>query len=600
MALPVRRLAIPILMLVVAGALIARARLGLDLGDGTHAVELAMRLARGDQPFRDEMNLQVLGAWPAVPFVWGWLHVVGVSGVVLASRVFFVVLTLAVAALAWRAVARSLGRLTSGVAAVAAVVPTAYNLQLVGYNTTPALLYLVAASSAVGAIARGSLPETPETAAGASGAAEMSGRPQSAVRWAVLGGAAAVLGAVSHPVTAPAGAALLLLSLGWSRGRVRAGLTAGAAGAALVVAGLAGWLWGLDHVRETLAFTADYQGERVDRLTRLEAWLAYLGGELTHPAVLVALGLGVAAAVALWRRSVVAGPLLLAAVALTAAHGLTRDAAAATFSVGSWLSPVLALVLTLVLLPAAIVTAALLRGAALRLLTIGAAPTVIGAPVIAAFTSSSPTWGAVGACLAPAVFAVTASALTGLTRLRAPVTRAPAAPRVSSRHVTGWTAAGVGAVVLVALVASHTATSFRDGPLGRLDTAAPQGAYAGLLTTDRRAAEVGVAQAALRSCATAGSSVLAIGYPAAYLMGDVRSATPVTWLGDFGPSTSHVVQWLDERQVVPDCVVRPAGWWRAGGGASAPAGDPLRAWVEARYSPSASTSTLVVLRRNAG
>ncbi|HET8987838.1 MAG TPA: hypothetical protein VFN43_04930 [Humibacillus sp.] len=36
MALPVRRLAIPLLLLVVAGALIARARLGLDLGDGTH------------------------------------------------------------------------------------------------------------------------------------------------------------------------------------------------------------------------------------------------------------------------------------------------------------------------------------------------------------------------------------------------------------------------------------------------------------------------------------------------------------------------------------------------------------------------------------
>ena len=425
---------------------------------------------------------------------------------------------------------------------------------------------------------------------------------RSAVWWALLAGAAAVLGAVSHPVTAPAGAVLLLLGLGWAGGRVRAGLAAGAAGAACVVAVLGGWLWGLDHVRETLAFTADYQGERVDRVTRLEAWLAYVGGELTHPAALVAIGLGTVAASALWRRSVLAGPLLLAGVMLAAAHGLTREAVASTFSVGSWLSPVMALVLTLVLVPAAAVTAALVRGAVLRLLTIGAAPAVVGAPVIAAFTSSSPTWGAVGACLAPAVFAVTASALTGLARLRASVTlgSAPARPGVGSRRVTGWAAAGVGAVVLVALVASHAATSFRDGPLGRLDTAAPQGAYAGLLTTDRRAAEVRAAQMALRSCATAGSSVLAIGYPAAYLMGDVRFATPVTWLGDFGPSTSHVVRWLDERQAAPDCVVRPAGWWRASGGASAPAGDPLRAWVEARYSPSASTPTLVVLRRTAG
>ena len=65
MALPVRRVVVPVLMLLVAVTLAVRARFGLDLGDGTHAVELAMRLARGDLPFRDEMNLQVLGAWPA-------------------------------------------------------------------------------------------------------------------------------------------------------------------------------------------------------------------------------------------------------------------------------------------------------------------------------------------------------------------------------------------------------------------------------------------------------------------------------------------------------------------------------------------------------
>jgi hypothetical protein len=583
-ALPVRRLAIPILLLVVAVVLGVRARLGLDLGDGTHAVELAMRLSRGDQPFRDEMNLQVLGAWPAVPFVWVWLHTVGVTGIVLASRLYFVVLVLAVAALAWRAVGGALGRLTTGVAAIAAVVPTAYNLQLVGYNTTPALLYLVAASSAVGAITRASVPAT-------------QSRPVSwAVPWAVLGGAAAVLGAVSHPVTAPAGAALVLVSVLWARGRVRAGLVAGAVAGTLVVAGLAVALWGVDHVRETLAFTSDYQGDRVDRLTRVGAWLSYVGGELAQPAVLVAVGLGVAAAAALSRRSVLAAPLLLGAVTLAAANGLTRGVTTSTFSVGSWLSPVMALVLSLVLLPAAAVSAALLRGAALRLLTIGVTPSMVGTLLVAAFTSSSPTWGAIGACLAPGVFAVVACTLTGLVRLRLPAS----APSARSRGVRSWSAGAVGAAVLVALVVAHAATSFRDGPLDRLDAAAPTGAYAGLLTTDRRAADVAAAQTALRSCATAGSSVLAIGYPAAYLMGDVRFATPVTWLADFGPSTSHLVRWLDERGVEPDCVVRPARWWQTGRGAAAPAADPLRAWVEARYSPSATTPALVVLRRDPG
>ena len=142
--------------------------------------------------------------------------------------------------------------------------------------------------------------------------------------------------------------------------------------------------------------------------------------------------------------------------------------------------------------------------------------------------------------------------------------------------------------------------AFRDGPIGRLDAAGPTGAYAGLLTTGRRAADVSAAQVALRSCATAGSSVLAIGYPAAYLMGDGRFDTPVTWLADFGPSTSHLVTWFDERGSLPDCVVRPARWWQGGAGAATPQADPLRAWVETRYSPSATTPAVVVLPRNVG
>jgi hypothetical protein len=541
-----------------------------------------MRLARGDQPFRDEMNLQVLGAWPAVPFVWVWLHTVGLDGIVLASRVYFVVLALGVAALAWRAVGGALGRVTAGMAAVAAVVPTAYNLQLVGYNTTPALLYLVAASSAVGAMVRRS-------------AASSSARW--AVVWAVVGGAAAALGAVSHPVTAPAGMILLLMSVLWARGRVRLALVGGAVGAAVVVAALAIALWGVEHVHETLAFTADYRGEQVDRVGRVAGWLAHVGGELAQPAVLVALALGVAAAVALSRRSALAGPLLLGAVALAAGTGLTRGASSATFSVSAWLSPLMALVLSLVLLPAAIVSAILLRGAAVRLLTIGVIPSAVGVLCVAAFTASSPTWGAVGSCLAPGVFAVIGCALCGVVRLDVPDGAGSAEGRA---RVAPWSAAAVGSAVLLALCASHLATSFRDGPLGRLDTAAPPGAYAGLLTTARRADDVAAAQAALKSCATPGSSVLAIGYPAAYLMGDVRFDTPVTWLADFGPSTSHLVRWFEQRQAVPDCVVRPARWWQGSGGATDPDADPLRAWVEARYGPAATTPTLVVLRRNAG
>jgi hypothetical protein len=286
----------------------------------------------------------------------------------------------------------------------------------------------------------------------------------------------------------------------------------------------------------------------------------------------------------------------VAAVAITTAHGLTRGASAATYTIGSWLSPVMALVLSLVLLPSALVAAACLRGMPARLLVIGVMPGLVGAPVVAAFTASSPRWGAVGACLAPAVLAVSACALTGLVRMGGPGAQQREEPAGTARTLV---AAGVGLLVLGSLVAAHTATSFRDAPLDRLDAAAPSGAYAGLLTSQRRADEVAGAQAALRSCARPGSTVLAIGYPAAYLMGDVEFASPVTWLGDFGASTSHIVRWLDARAVVPDCVVHPARWWapaRPGGSVV----DPLRDWVGDRYHETTSTSQLVVLGRNPG
>ena len=72
--------------------LLWRVRLGADVGDGTHVVALAMRMAQGDVVLRDEMNLQALGSLVAVPFVWVWLEVVGVGSIVLASRVFYLVL----------------------------------------------------------------------------------------------------------------------------------------------------------------------------------------------------------------------------------------------------------------------------------------------------------------------------------------------------------------------------------------------------------------------------------------------------------------------------------------------------------------------------
>ncbi|GAA5027796.1 hypothetical protein GCM10023258_22840 [Terrabacter aeriphilus] len=122
----------------------SRATLGIDFGDSAHAVELAVRTARGDVPFRDELNMQVLGSWPAVPVVWVWLHAIGIDGIVLASRLSFVAVVALVVGVCRRAVARYVGRGTAAAALVAAVITTACNQQVLSYNTTPGLLDLLA------------------------------------------------------------------------------------------------------------------------------------------------------------------------------------------------------------------------------------------------------------------------------------------------------------------------------------------------------------------------------------------------------------------------------------------------------------------------
>ncbi len=100
------------------GALLAagswRASVGLDLGDGSHVVGLGMRLAQGDLPLADEMNLQALGSLPAVPFVWVWLQVVGNEGVILASRVSFAVVAALAGWVSWRALRPMVGPAVAG------------------------------------------------------------------------------------------------------------------------------------------------------------------------------------------------------------------------------------------------------------------------------------------------------------------------------------------------------------------------------------------------------------------------------------------------------------------------------------------------------
>ncbi len=557
-ALPVRRWGPAAFAVALAGAAIWRARYGVDFSDSSHAVELSLRQAQGDLPFRDELNIQALGAWPAVPFVWLWTHVAGIDGLVLASRIFYVLLGLACGVASWRAVSPHVGRGTAAAAIGVALIPAAYNQQVVSYNTTPSMAYLLAVCAGAAAVGRRSLP------------------------WGVVAGASAVLGAMSHPVTAPAAAALLLVLLLLARGRGLLGVGVGAAVTGLVVTVLVLAVWGVTNLRETLAFTDAYQSTRAPREVRIDRWLTFLGGEMSQPWAVAALALSVIAVV-VWavpavRR--VRGVLVVAAVAAAGIQAVLRGSSGSTFSVASWLSPVLATVLLVVLLPTALASAVARRGMTARIVALGGLPTLVGMPFVAGFTSSAPIWGATGAVIAPGLFAVTVATLAWVSE-RGRVVKAAVA------------------VVLVAgLAVVHTATSFRDGSPGRLTASVAEGAYAGLRTTPERRATIEDNELALSLCARPDDGVLAYIYPSAFLLGNVRFATPITWLDFFGESNTHVLAWYQRTGRVPQCVVAARAFWPGYGRARyLREPDPLRSWVQANYRVVTQTPEIVVLGR---
>jgi len=565
----------------VVAVAIARARYGVDLSDSSHAVELALRLAQGDVPFRDEMNVQALGAWPAVPFVWAWEHVVGLDGLVLASRVWFVLVCAGVGTVGWRAIAPAFGRGTSACALAVALLPAAYNQQVVSYNTTPALMYLLAVCCGLGATVR----------------CVRCARP-----YAVSAGAATALGAVSHPVTAPAAVALLVVLVGllwrldvasWRSGAsaggrrsgvlglvsARPGVLAVAAGAlvvGVVVGLLALAVWGPADISATMAFTDAYQATRPSRWDRLGRWTSQVGTALASPWVLLAVPLAVLAAVPAARRLKV--PLVLLAVAAITVQALQSGVVSTTYAVLSWLTPLLGTVLVVVLLPVLVVLAARARGPVARLAVLGLTPTLLGMPLLAAFTSSGPVWGATGAVLAPGLLAVTVAALV----------------HVGTRPAK----AAVAGLLLASLGTVHALNSYRDGPPSALVADAPGGAFAGLRTTEQHRAELEADQQAVQSCARRGDGALDYIHPAAFLYADLRFDTPIVWMDFFGTTSQDVLDWMQRTGRVPECVVAARDFWPGyGHHPYVDDADPLRDWVVAHYRVVSQTSQIVVLRR---
>src|ERR671910_3797175 len=210
--------------------------LGADLSDDGHNIALAWRMSLGDSPFADEMNLRATGSLLAVPFTWVWTHLIGMTGLVLASRIFFVAVAFGVGFLAYRALRTTLRPVTAAIAVAAPLMALPYHLGQISYNTMPMFGLVLGTAAGFAAVVR---------------------RDR---RWAFTSGAAVAVGVISFPLIVIGGGILLMAVSGWSRHRdvigwlVLGGLTV------LVPFGL--WLLfgiGPSLVGDTLRFTLDSQ-----------------------------------------------------------------------------------------------------------------------------------------------------------------------------------------------------------------------------------------------------------------------------------------------------------------------------------------------------
>lgn len=522
-----------------------RVRLGVDLGDGTHVVALALRMAQGDEPLTDEMNLQALGSVLAVPFTWVWLNVVGIEGVVLASRVFYVALAVAVGTVAYRALRTRLPRAAAFTAVVLMLLPTPYNLLVTSYNTVPVLMLGLAASAGFAALSTRS------------------------TRWAACAGVALALTVLSHPASLPAavvlGATVLVLA---RRGPVTTGLLLGGGlTSALVVLALALGP-GLAAVLETVRYTADYQASRPDPFSRLgRSAQRYLTGVLAWrhlPALVLAVLALLPRVPWRWRAAAALGiPVVLAAGAWVVAP--VEPDGGEPFGLYSATFPLL--LLTFLVGPV-LAWGHRVGDRDLRLLLGLTVPTaVLGVVFFAMTTSASIRWGAPLPPLLPLVGAVGAGLVLW-----------------AGRHGTR-TLALVAALALVgSLLAVHPLRSFRDGSPGTLVGPIAAGPMAGLYASAFHVQRDAALRALVEAWVEPGDGVFFYGMPGAYTYSAAPMQTNLIWVSAFGRSNEETVRWWRETGRLPDVAVvakapeRAAGSWE-----TLVATDPLLTFLQEHY-----------------
>ena len=582
---------------VLTVLLLWRATLGLDMSDEAHVVALARRVATGAVPFRDEMNIQVLGSLPAVPFTWLWLQLVGADGLVVASRVFFLVLaagTLVVASRALRLVTTSVVALT--VPLVVLLMP-AYNILITSYNTVPLLALVLGTSSTIAALRT----------------RRMS--------WVVLGTATLVLGTACYPPMVLAAVLLfagMLLSLRDRRLTLVA--IAAAAGVAIPLLLIYWLVFTPAAIVETVSSTGGVLGGRLTPAERVDMTVELYRRNLpSWPWLTVAATACVAAVLARLRSSGDALRTVLLAVvpplALLAALVQWDPPTMPSFAL---VSAVFLLVVVGALLPATVLLlarrteepAGALKDDVDHSVDAGNHSADAGdhsgdAADSSAHAADSSAHAAAGWGRSPvpvpvgflAVVVIASLAQWGvvlMTTSSGPLWGIPVLGLVPAimclllllGHRLG---ARSGGAVLVSLAASLAVvlvlSPFKSAPAWQLTTLVTDGPFAGSLTTAGAAHTHRETAAAVDSVVPDAGTVMFYGSPGGYLLTEARASAAMLWLVNDGKSGRLTVDYFARRGEAPDTVLVHVG-------ALAPfdedwdalaASDPLIEWLDARY-----------------
>jgi len=496
-----------------------RATLGFDFRDGSYVTALAMRVARGELPFRDESSLHVLGSLPAVPFVWLWTHVVGVHGLVLASRIFFVACALGAGLLAYSALSPIIGCWPTAVGVATALLVVPYNLLVTSYSTVPALCTLVGTASCVRCLWDGS------------------------ARWAMVTGLSWALATVAFPIfvvpaaVVVAGTWILLPAASGPRSRKgarrtlafawSAPLLMAAVGAVLIM----GWTPTMDAVHNAASqrgVTVNPTGYLVIKVHDMLQVL--VGSKLLPLAALLAM----VACLPLIRAKlrgllVLCCPLLVLVWSAKVGQSDVTEPTAGRYSgfVAWWL--------LILLTPPVTVWAwrrlgRRMRAAALLAGVVG----LVGTVGFATVSASGAQHGAFSAGFVGVLAIVAAGATAMVTHSGLPLS------------------ASISLALLTPMVASLLLVVFNEGPFMGLSQRIDSGAAQGLLVGNAVARDVQSASIGLSTCARMDEGLIVIRQPGISVLTNAPTSAETLWTLDDGEREAAR---MDARGKYPGCLV---------------------------------------------